>query len=158
MLRDAHIKDVPAIHRLLNEFGQKGELLPRPLSALYENIRNFSVFEDSASDVLIGCCSLQICWEDLAEIRSLAVDPSHWGRGIGTDLVKAKLSEARRLEINRIFALTYRPSFFERFGFRVIDRSDLPLKIWSDCITCVKFPDCDETAMLKEDTPSPKSG
>jgi amino-acid N-acetyltransferase len=98
---------------------------------------------------LVGCIALQFCWEDLAEIRSLAVHPDFTGKGIGALMMEAILAEAAQYGIKQIFTLTYRPSFFGRFGFRKIDRSELPLKIWSDCIICVKFPDCDETAMMK---------
>jgi len=150
MIRNARIEDVKTIHALLQDYGQKGELLPRPLTKLYEQIRDFKVFEDEPTRSVVGCCALQICWESLAEIRSLAVQPSHVGRGIGSRLTTQALEEARRLGIRRVFTLTYRPGFFKQFGFREIDRAELPLKIWSDCILCVKFPDCDETAMLKE--------
>jgi amino-acid N-acetyltransferase len=97
---------------------------------------------------LLGCCALQFCWEDLAEIRSLAVSPEHVNRGIGRRLTGAAIEEARAFGVRQVFTLTYRPDFFRRFGFHQIDRTDLPLKIWSDCMLCVKFPDCDETAMM----------
>lgn len=150
MIRKATIKDVKTIHGLLQEYGRKGELLPRPLSVLYENLRNFWIYEDNKTNNLIGCCSLQFCWEDLAEIRSLAVHPNHLDKKIGTRLTETALSEAKSFNIQRVFTLTYRPDFFKKFGFKKIDRSELPLKIWADCITCVKFPDCDEIAMMKE--------
>lgn len=150
MIRKATIKDVKTIHGLLQEYGRKGELLPRPLSVLYENLRNFWIYEDNKTNNLIGCCSLQFCWEDLAEIRSLAVHPDHLDKKIGTRLTETALSEAKSFNIQRVFTLTYRPDFFKKFGFKKIDRSELPLKIWADCITCVKFPDCDEIAMMKE--------
>ncbi|QTA90382.1 N-acetyltransferase [Desulfonema magnum] len=147
MIRKASIKDIKAIHELLQEYGNKGELLPRPLSKLYDHVRDFSVCVED--DKVVGCCALQFCWEDLAEIRSLAVDSDYSGRRIGTKLTEAAISDAISFNINKIFTLTYRPGFFERFGFMEIDRSELPLKIWADCILCVKFPDCDETAMMK---------
>jgi amino-acid N-acetyltransferase len=150
MIRKATVKDVKVIHELLLEYGKKEELLSRPLSELYDHVRDFSVFEDKSSGKIIGCCALQFCWEDLAEIRSLAVDPDHIGENIGTRLTETVLEEARGFQITRIFTLTYKPAFFKKFGFRRIDRSELPLKIWSDCIICVKFPDCDEIAMLRE--------
>jgi amino-acid N-acetyltransferase len=150
MIRKAKISDVKAIHRILQHFGDRGELLPRPLSALYENVRNFSVYQQPDTGAVAGCCSLQVCWEDLGEIRSLAVMPEYGGRGIGSRLINACIEEAVSFELRRVFTLTYRPTFFERFGFKVISRNDLPIKIWSDCITCVKFPDCDETAMMRE--------
>jgi len=150
VIRKAKIKDVKAIHSLLQIYGQKGELLPRPLSVLYENVRNFWVYEDNKENGLIGCCALQFSWEDLAEIRSLAVHPEYLQNNIGTRLTETALSEAKSFNIKQVFTLTYRPGFFKNFGFKEIDRSELPLKIWADCILCVKFPDCDETAMMKE--------
>ncbi|MGD9082947.1 MAG: N-acetyltransferase [Desulfobacterales bacterium] len=150
MIRKAKIKDIKAIHKLLQNYGRKGELLPRPLSVLYDHVRDFSVYVDEKHDEVIGCCSLQFCWDDLAEIRSLAVHPDHIGKKIGSNLVEAMLSEAKSFGIKKVFALTYREEFFKKFGFMQIDKSKLPLKIWADCIMCVKFPDCDETAMMRE--------
>ncbi|MDM8526300.1 N-acetyltransferase [Desulfococcaceae bacterium HSG8] len=148
MIRKATIKDIKAIHGLLQEYGEKGELLARPLSQLYDHVRDFWVW--LKDDKVRACCALQFCWEDLAEIRSLAVHPDHTGKNIGTTLMEHALSEAGSFDIKEVFTLTYQPGFFKRFGFAQIDRSDLPLKIWSDCIICVKFPDCDETAMMKK--------
>jgi amino-acid N-acetyltransferase len=150
MIRKATIKDIKMIHGILQEYGRKGELLPRPLSVLYDHVRDFSVCIDDKEDKVIGCCALQFCWEDLAEIRSLAVHPDHLGKKIGSRLAEAALAEAKSYKIKKVFALTYRPGFFRKFGFEAIDRSELPLKIWADCIVCVKFPDCDEIAMMKE--------
>lgn len=150
MIRKATIKDIKVIHELLQEYGNKGELLPRPLSVLYDHVRDFSVYVDSKKGRIVGCCALQFCWEDLAEIRSLAVHPEYQGQKIGSMLTEAVLEEAESFGVKKIFALTYRPGFFNRFGFLEIDRSELPLKIWADCIMCVKFPECDETAMMKE--------
>lgn len=149
MIRKATIADVKSIHALLSDYSRKGELLARPLSELYDHVRDFSVFEDETSGKVVGCCALQFCWEDLAEIRSLAVAEGSQGNGIGSLLVENALKEARTYKIREIFTLTYRPTFFNRFEFRKIDRSQLPIKIWSDCVLCVKFPDCDETAMMR---------
>ncbi len=150
MIRKATTKDVNAIHKLLQYYDQKGELLPRPLSVLYDHVRDFSVCVDEKDGRIIGCCALQFCWENLAEIRSLAVHPDHLGKKIGTKLTEVVLKEAKSFAMKKVFALTYRPDFFKKFGFTQIDISELPLKIWSDCILCVKFPDCDEVAMMKE--------
>ncbi|MDM8517292.1 N-acetyltransferase [Desulfobacterales bacterium HSG16] len=150
MIRKARLCDVNTIHRILNEYGNKGELLPRPLSKIYDHLRDFTVYTDEKTGDILGCCSLQFCWDDLAEIRSLAVHPEHIRNKIGTQLVSDALQDACRYKVKNVFTLTYRPGFFEKFGFNVIDRAKLPLKIWSDCILCVKFPDCDETAMLKK--------
>ncbi len=150
MIRKANLRDVKAIHRLLQEYGKKEELLARPLSQLYDHVRDFSVYVDQDSQQLTGCCALQICWEDLAEIRSLAVHPEHRGKNIGTQLAETVLQEAKSFQVKKVFTLTYKPNFFKQLGFTIIERSDLPLKIWGDCIICVKFPDCDEIAMMKE--------
>jgi amino-acid N-acetyltransferase len=150
MIRKATIQDVKAIHKLLQYYGDKGTLLARPLSQLYDHVRDFFVYQDLGDNRVVGCCALQFCWEDLAEIRSLAVHPDCGGRGIGRALTKAVVAEAVNFKTRKLFTLTYEPGFFLKFGFRKIDRAELPLKIWSDCITCVKFPDCDETAMMMD--------
>lgn len=149
MLRKATIYDIKAIHRLLNSYADKGHLLPRALSDLYDSVRDFTIFEDKADGSIVGICALHVCWEDLAEIRSLAVDPGHQELGIGSQLVATAIEEARQLGIQRVFTLTYRPHFFERQGFQVVDKATLPQKIWADCLKCVKFPDCDEIAMIR---------
>ncbi|HSQ84278.1 MAG TPA: N-acetyltransferase [Desulfobacterales bacterium] len=150
MIRKATIKDIKAIHALLHQYGREGQLLPRPLSVLYDHVRDFTVYFDNKDGGVLGCCALQFCWDDLAEIRSLAVHPEHVRKGIGSKLVEHALSDAKSFGIQKVFALTYRPSFFNRFGFQQIDRSELPIKIWADCIACIKFPDCDEIAMMKQ--------
>jgi amino-acid N-acetyltransferase len=149
MIRKATIEDIKIIHALLMHYGAKGVLLPRPLSRLYDHIRDFSVYVEPGSNKIIGCCALEFCWEDLAEIRSLAVAENYLRQDIGTKLLAAAFEEAKNYKIKKLFTLTYKPEFFKKFGFVQIDRSELPLKIWSDCIHCVKYPDCDETAMLK---------
>jgi len=150
MIRKATIHDIKAIHKILQLYGSRGQLLARPLSQLYDHVRDFSVYEEVGGRQVVGCGALQICWEDLAEIRSLAVHPDFERRRIGTKLMEALINEARSLNVKKIFTLTYEPDFFRRFDFHGIDRADLPLKIWADCIICVKFPDCDETAMMKD--------
>ena len=149
MIRKANIKDIKAIYRLLQEYGNRGELLPRPLSVLYDHVRDFTVYVNPVDGHVLGCCALQFCWDDLAEIRSMAVHPDHVGQTIGSQLAQAVLDEARSFGVKKVFVLTYRPGFFEKFDFKRIDRAELPLKIWADCIMCVKFPDCDEIAMMK---------
>ncbi|MCP3953629.1 MAG: GNAT family N-acetyltransferase, partial [Desulfobacterales bacterium] len=105
---------------------------------------------ETVAEGVVGCCALQFCWEDLAEIRSLAVHPDHLGKKIGTRLAETAIKEAIDYKIEKLFTLTYKPDFFKQFDFSRIDRAQLPLKIWSDCMICVKFPDCDEIAMMKE--------
>ncbi len=150
MIRKANIDDIKTIHALLKYFGARGELLPRPLSRLYDHVRDFIVYADPESGAILGCCALQFCWEDLAEIRSLAVNEDRFGQDIGTKLLETAFEEAKKFKIKKLFTLTYKPAFFKKFGFVEIDKSELPIKIWTDCIHCVKFPDCDETAMFKE--------
>jgi amino-acid N-acetyltransferase len=149
MIRKTSIQDIKQIHNLLQIYGKSGELLARPLSELYDHVRDFYVYATPEEGVL-GCCALQFCWEDLAEIRSLAVHPDHLGKKIGTRLAETAIQEAFDYKIEKLFTLTYKPDFFKRFDFKRVDRSRLPLKIWSDCMICVKFPDCDEIAMMKK--------
>ena len=148
MIRKAGVRDVAAIQALVNHFAAKDEMLPRSLSAIFENVRDFYVFEQDGR--VLGCCALHVIWEDLAEIKSLAVDEAAQGIGAGKQLMEACLDEALELGVNRVFALTYRPSFFERFGFVGVEKSTLPHKIWSDCINCPKFPDCSEEAVIRD--------
>ncbi|MBI4800681.1 MAG: N-acetyltransferase [Desulfarculus sp.] len=149
MIRRARQQDVRFIHGLLAKYGGEGLLLARPLTEIYESLRDFVVAEDDQG-TLVGVCALHLCWEDLCEIRSLAVLPEFRGQGWGIKLTEACLSEAVTLGFNKVFALTYRPEFFARLGFREVGKQMLPNKIWADCVKCVKFPDCDETAMLLE--------
>jgi amino-acid N-acetyltransferase len=148
MIRRATIKDVKNIQKLINFYAKKDEMLPRSLNELYENIRDFFIFEHNGK--VAGCSALHICWEDLGEIKSLAVAKSWQGRGVGKKLLTACLEDAKRLRLKKIFALTYRPTYFRMFGFKEIDKANLPHKIWIDCVKCVKFPDCDEIALIKE--------
>jgi len=145
MIRKAILQDARQIHRLLLTYAKDGLVLSRSLMEIFEAIRDFYVFVEE--DRVIGAAALNICWEDLAEVRSLVVDESFAGRGIGKQLVEACLSEARILGIGRVFALTYQQAFFEKLGFSVIEKSELPQKIWGDCIKCAKFPECDEIAL-----------
>ena len=145
MIRKAILQDARQIHQLLMVYVKDGLVLSRSLMDIFESIRDFYVFVED--DRVVGVAALNICWEDLAEVRSLVVHEDVSGRGIGSRLVEACLSEARQLGIGRVFALNYQQSFFEKLGFEVIEKSELPQKIWSDCIKCVKFPDCDEIAL-----------
>lgn len=150
MIRKAVLDDVHDIHRLLTLYSKKGELLARPLHKIYDHLRDFWIYEEPETRKTLGCCALQFCWENLAEIRSLAVDPDATGKGLGTALADRAIKEAVYFKVSDLFTLTYRPDFFKRFDFSIIDKNDLPLKIWADCIGCVSFPDCDEIAMLKK--------
>jgi amino-acid N-acetyltransferase len=146
MIRKANIKDVKPIQKLINDYAKEDLLLPRSLSELYENLRDFFVFEEKGK--IYGCCALHINWEDLAEVKSLAVDKSKKGSGMGKALLKACLDEAKKLKVKKVFCLTYQPKFFKKFGFKEIDRAKLPHKIWNECVNCVKFPDCCEVALM----------
>jgi amino-acid N-acetyltransferase len=150
MVRKAKPMDVRTIQRILGHFASKGKLLNRSLSDLYTHLRDTFVYEDPENGWVVGCCCLSIIWEDLAEIRSLAVVDFYQGGGIGHRLVDACIEEARELGIKHVFVLTYETKFFENLGFRVVDKSVLPHKIWKDCLDCTKFPDCDEVAMMLE--------
>ncbi len=146
MLRKACISDVKEIQKLLTFFANRGDMLSRSLSELYESIRDFYVFEEEGK--LLGTAALHIVWEDLAEVRSVAVAEDAGRKGIGTQTVRACIDEAHVLGLKRVFCLTYKPDFFARFGFRIVDKTELPHKVWGDCMKCVKFPDCDEIAMI----------
>ncbi|HEY3307488.1 MAG TPA: N-acetyltransferase [Desulfuromonadaceae bacterium] len=146
MIRKAQISDVKEIQKLLTSFANRGDMLSRSLSELYENIRDFYVAKEA--DRLLGTAALHIVWEDLAEVRSVAVAEESGRKGIGSQLVQACIAEAREIGLRRIFCLTYKPDFFAKHGFSLVDKSELPHKVWSDCIKCVKFPDCDENAMI----------
>lgn len=149
-IRPARMGDVKDIHTLLQSYARKGMLLGRSVSSLYDQLRDFVVYDD---DGIFGVCSLHICWDDLAEIRSLAVAEEKQGKGVGDALVQVCLKEARRLEINRVFTLTYQGPFFQKLHFKAIDKRDLPHKVWSDCLHCPQFPDCDEEAYVWEAEP-----
>jgi amino-acid N-acetyltransferase len=156
MIRKARMGDVKAIQKLIAEYARKGDMLPRSLSEIYENLRDYFVFEEGSGEV-IGSAAVHIMWEDLAEVRSLAVREDSMRRGVGTKLVEACVSEAIVLGITRVFALTYKPGFFEKLGFKQVDKSELPHKIWSDCLKCSKFPDCDEVALVADFSGKPNA-
>lgn len=148
MIRKAKVKDIKQIQDLINTFAKKDIMLPRSLSELYENLRDFWVVEEKGK--ILGCCAFHISWEDLAEIKSLAVRNDRQGKGIGTALVLACIYEAKEVGARKVFALTYKPKFFRKFGFKKIAHSKLPHKIWAECINCCKFPNCKETALIKK--------
>jgi amino-acid N-acetyltransferase len=148
MIRKADVSDVKKIQRIVNYYAKRDKMLPRSLNELYENIRDFNVYAEGKN--VYGCCALHVDWEDLAEIKSLAVSPSRANKGIGTKLLAKCLKEAKDLKVKKVFALTYVPDFFKAAGFKVINKKRLPHKIWNECIKCVYFPNCKEIAMLKE--------
>lgn len=146
MIRKAQIADVKYIQKLLMTFANRGDMLSRSLSELYESLRDFYVVEEGG--VILGAAALHIVWEELAEVRSVAVSEDAGRKGVGSRLVQACISEAREIGLKRIFCLTYKPDFFAKHGFRLVDKAELPHKVWGDCIKCPKFPDCDENAMI----------
>jgi len=146
MIRNATMEDVKEIYTLLNHFAGKGLLLPKSYSSLYDQLRDFKVFADENGNPL-AVCALHIIWENLAEIRSLAVKEEAQGMGIGRKLVLECLREASSYKIDKLFTLTYQSEFFRKQGFHDVDKNELPHKIWSDCLNCPKFPDCDEEAL-----------
>ncbi len=146
MLRKAGIKDIRDIHSIVNQSASKGEMLPRSLGELYDNMRDYFVCEEDGR--IVGAGALHICWEDLAEIRSLCVVEDYRDKGIGRTLVNACIEEAKSFNVKKVFLLTYQDGFFKKCGFRIVDKKELPQKIWSDCIRCAKFPECDEIAMI----------
>ena len=146
-IRKATIQDVAEMQELINSFADNGELLPRSLNMLYEDLRDFILVEEEGR--IVGTCALHINWEDLAEIKALTIAIPLQGKGLGRQVVEACLDEARVLGVTRVFALTYQPEFFKRIGFHEIEKAELPHKVWNECINCVKFPNCGEVAVIR---------
>ena len=147
-LRKANVNDVKVIYNLISEYSKKGVLLERTMSNIYDNIRDFFILEKDGETAGIG--SLHVCWEDLGEIRSLCVKERYLKKGYGTKLVEACLKDAVNLKLKRVFVLTYNVEFFKNRGFQIIDKKELPHKVWAECVNCPKFPQCDEVAMIYE--------
>ena len=149
----AKISDVAQMHKLINHFAGKDEMLARSLSEMYENIRDYFVVRQG--ERMIACAALHVKWSDLAEIKSLAVAEDNQKQGIGAQLVEVCLNEAKELGIPTVFCLTYKPAFFEKFGFSQRDKMELPRKVWTECYRCPKFPNCEEIALIYQlDTPA----
>ena len=144
-IRNAMIKDVKRIHELINSYAEVDKMLYASVSAVYERLLTFTVAEEGGS--VIGCCAMQVLWENLAEIKSLAVDEACFGKGVGRALVQGCLDKARGLGLKKVFTLTMEPGFFEKIGFVRVDRETLPMKVWSDCANCPKQDHCDEIAL-----------
>jgi amino-acid N-acetyltransferase len=142
----AKISDVAQMHQLINRFADKGAMLARSLSEIYENIRDYFVVRQG--EQVIACAALHVSWSDLAEIKSLAVAEDSQAQRIGTQLVEACLNEAGGLGLPIVFCLTYTPAFFEKCGFSQVEKATLPQKVWGECYRCPKFPDCDEVALI----------
>jgi amino-acid N-acetyltransferase len=146
VIRRATLADVEEMHRLINHFADQGLMLPKSRNKLYQNIRDFFVAEDEGR--FAGCCALHVIWNDLGEIRSLAVEQQYQKNGVGRQLAEAALRDAAALKLPRVFALTYQKAFFERLGFVEVDKTEMPQKVWGECMDCPKFPNCDEIAMI----------
>ncbi len=147
MIRTAKLADVPAIRDLINSYAELERMLFRSLAEIYETLRNFRVCELDGK--IVGCCALQVMWSDLAEVKSLVVHEDYQGQGIGAQLVQAVLEDARQLGLPKVFALTLEKNFFEKIGFHLIKKEELPMKVWSDCVSCPKQDHCDEIAVMK---------
>ncbi len=149
-LQQATVADARVIHELVNGFARKSEMLPRTMAEIYENLRDYSVVRHGGrdGDAVVACGALHIMWDDLAEVRSLAVSEECQGQGLGALLVRSHVQEARTLGLSTVFALTYQPAFFERLGFQQADVMTLPRKVWNECYRCPKFPTCDEIAVV----------
>ncbi len=143
----ARVGDASSVHRLISRFADKGEVLPRALSEIYDGIRDYFIVRKG--DRVVACAALHVTWVDLAEIRSLAVDEQEQKQKIGSLLVQACIDEAKELGIPKIFCLVRKPAFFERHGFQLIDKTELPQKVWAECFRCPKFPNCDEVALIR---------
>ena len=142
----ARIGDVPQMHELINYFADRGEMLARSLSEIYENIRDYFVVRQS--ERVVACAALHVMWSDLAEVKSVTVAEDWQKKGVGDQLVMACLNEAKELGIPTVFCLTYKPAFFEKRGFSQVDKMELPQKVWTECYRCPKFPNCDEVALI----------
>jgi amino-acid N-acetyltransferase len=145
-IEKAKVSDARQIHKLINHFAEKGEMLARSLSEIYENIRDYYVVRQN--EQVVACIALHISWEDLAEVKSLAVTEVCQKKGIGELLVAACIKEAGELGIPTVFCLTYTADFFKKCGFSLEDKATLPHKVWGECYRCPKFPNCDELALV----------
>jgi len=147
-VRSAKISDAEVIYSLINFYAERDKMLFRSMADIYENLQVFTIAEVDGQ--VVGCCALEVVWSDLAEIKSLAVDESNTSRGVGKALVTAAIKQAQQLGIVKIFALTLEPDFFEKMGFKAVEKDTLPMKVWSDCAKCPKQQNCDETAVIKK--------
>ena len=150
-VRKATFADVSAIQELINRYADQGLMLPRSRNAIYETLRDFIVVQHEGT--LIGTGALHLIWDELAEIRALAVTPQATGQGVGRRIVNTLREESNCLGVKRLFALTYKPDFFRKLGFAQVTKEELPHKVWKECINCPKFPHCDETAMILDLAP-----
>ncbi len=146
-IRNAKISDAVTIHELVNCYAELDRMLFRSLADIYEKLQTFLVADIDGK--VVGCCSLEIIWADLAEIKSLAVNENHIGQGLGRKMVEAAMKKASEIGVLKVFALTLVPKFFVKSGFEIVQKESLPMKVWSDCARCSKQQNCDETAVVK---------
>ena len=154
LVEKARMADAGDIFQVVNFFADRDEMLHRPLNEIYENLRDFYVARGPDGEFL-GCVALHLLWSDIAEVKSLAVREDRQLKGVGATLVRACLDEARRIGLPQVFALTYKPGFFEKLGFHVANVSSFPRKVWNECYRCPKFPSCNEIAVSVEFGPVP---
>lgn len=153
-IRPARVGDIPGIYELILVYAEQKQMIRRSMAELYESIREFIVAVDDDNRV-VGCVALHVFWSDLAEVRGLAVADQVHGLGVGRRLVDACWEMARQLEITSVFALTNAVGFFERCGYHRIDKSELPQRIWNECVRCPSFPICEEIALIRSTEPEP---
>lgn len=146
-MRKATLDDVKGVQNLINNFAKDGVMLPRSLNEIYENVRDFWVIENEGE--IVACCALHPLWESMAEVKSLAVKKGFQSKEFGKQMVEACQKEAVKLHVKNLFALTYIPEFFEKLGYKRGEKDSMPHKIWSECIKCPHFPDCDEVLVIK---------
>ena len=151
VLRRAILADIPGITAVMADYVIDGVLLPRPVSELYQSVREFHVAESNGE--VVACAALRLLWNDLGEVRSLAVRPDHHGRGLGARLVARVLDDARAIGLPRVIALTRELAFFEKCGFTTVSRDTLPRKVWTDCVRCPRRHACDEVAVVLDLVP-----
>ena len=147
--RKARFQDIEAVFDLVNNYASDGIMPARSRNTLYETLRDMVVAETDDGRI-VGVGGLHIIWDKLAEVRTMAVDPAMVRHGIGAEIVRELLDEGRALGVEKFFTLTYKPGFFQKLGFRVVTKEQLPHKVWKECIDCPKFPNCDEIALVKD--------
>lgn len=153
VVRKATLADIPRLLSLINSYAAEGIMLPRTEFEMAENIRDFLVAQEPGNEdegSLAACGALHFYTPTSGEVRSLAVRPDLKSRGAGRQIVEALEAEAHQHGLHALFAFTYVPGFFHKLGFSEVDRGELPLKAWKDCMRCPKFQACDEIAMLKK--------
>ena len=148
LYRKATFKDVESIHKVINDYAQQGAMLSRARNTIYETLREYILAEQDGQ--VIGVGALHLVWDELAEIRSLAIIPSVVKTGVGRVIVEKLTEEAYDLGVKTVFTLTYQPGFFAKLGFHEVQKETLSPKVWKECINCSKFPHCDEIALVRE--------